>query len=1181
MTMRLLLALVASAGLAVAARAQDLPEPTEAGLKALEQWTRAAEAARAIRAAPDKEGGASREVADADAFRRFLKENHDLLTPLLRETLIRRCPHIRDQDMAFHLTVMRAVGEETTDRRLLAFATLFQGDMYRRRENFAPAVGAFREAAKVFAALKGHGEWEAACSTQIGEIYELQGRRDLALGEFRHALDLYKQRLGAKDPLVAASLQSIGTVLADQGKAKEAMQVLEEAAEILRAAKEDPHAGLSMVYTSMAFIHWNAGRLRQAQELLEKALQNRIDQLGKNHPETAKANDNLGDLFRDQGEYERALACYQAARAVFEHNDQTKTLDAAINLSCMAQLYTELEDEQKVLQLEREALDVYRRVLSEKHPRVLTALVQVAGAYARCGEYGRALDCALESLRIRRELNGARHVSVVVGLSHVGYAYSRLRDYDRARGYYGQALKLALELPDCPPYEIGAQHNNLGHVYSQTGNIGQAIAEYQEAGRIFEKIYPADHPNLAVIYGNLAMEHVHRKEFDAARDLLQRALTIDAHRFGQRHPAVAERHHNLAALYHEQGNAEEALRELDQAVRSLRRTPGAGPEKGGMLRPGDVRGLPLTLRVFALRGQVLEGTLKADSSRENVAACADNYALLMRLAEQMRRQGLDTQTAKLALGEQVADAYPRLLLLDERLFRLDGEPAHLAAAFSAAELGTARVFLESYGQSRSLNLGHVSPELHDQEMFWRASLRRVEDLLQQEQSRPVDARDAERVGQLQAEDEQLQKKLAAHIARLERDFPQYAALKYPRPCSLDDARRCLSPSEVALVFLPGMDQSAVLLLDARPPANDPTGGLSILPLPNSGKIADKVAALVRKDSLQSVSVSRELGADLYDLLLKPLAARIRGKDLLIVPNGHLCFLPFELLVEGRDDDHEGSFLLEKHRIRYAPSLTALHVLRLWEDARRPPDRSLWAMGDPIYDLNDPRRAPGASLGEAAQQALRELRLRESPTERGGATFPRLVHSAIEVQTLAALLAAPPESIRLGAQATKTAVQQASEKGDLARYRYVHFAVHGVLGRDAGQQPALVLTRVGMDDAARGEGKDDGLLRLEEVLQLKLNADLVVLSACESGKGALHRGEGVTGLARAFLYAGSRGVVCSLWNVDDAVTSEFMSDLYQDLRKGKPAPDALREAQLQQIHRGRAPLYWAPFILIGM
>jgi CHAT domain-containing protein len=304
------------------------------------------------------------------------------------------------------------------------------------------------------------------------------------------------------------------------------------------------------------------------------------------------------------------------------------------------------------------------------------------------------------------------------------------------------------------------------------------------------------------------------------------------------------------------------------------------------------------------------------------------------------------------------------------------------------------------------------------------------------------------------------------------------------------------------------------------------------------------------------------------MLLAPAADRLKGKALVIVPDGLLCYLPFQLLVDADD-----KYLIESHRVRYAPSLTTLHLTRQWANDRdrrkEPPGCALFALGDPDYgptklDVFDPAAALARSEGSTRGEA-----------------FLRLKHSGREVADLEKLFGKDKCWVLLGRDASEAAVKKASGSGELTRYRYLHFACHGVLGRGPGQHPGLVLSLTaasGKDDA--WGGVDDGYLGADEVLNLRLNADLVVLSACRSGKGRLHAGEGVEGLARSFLYAGSRGVVCTLWSVDDAATAKLMVEMYARLKDGTPAADALRAAQLELVKAGRPPFYWAAFVLNG-
>jgi CHAT domain-containing protein len=236
----------------------------------------------------------------------------------------------------------------------------------------------------------------------------------------------------------------------------------------------------------------------------------------------------------------------------------------------------------------------------------------------------------------------------------------------------------------------------------------------------------------------------------------------------------------------------------------------------------------------------------------------------------------------------------------------------------------------------------------------------------------------------------------------------------------------------------------------------------------------------------------------------------------------------------------------------------------WERDRRVPARPLWALGDPAY-----RQVEEARFKLAAND-------RQGEAYRGGKLggFPRLPGTAAEVERLRGLMGAEAREVVLGADAMEATVKRLSDAGELAKYRLVHFACHGVLDAGPGLQPALVLAEAG------GSGADDGLLMLDEVTRLRLNADLVVLSACRTGDGRQYAAEGVSGLARAFLYAGSRGVVCSLWQVGDAPTADLMAEFYAGLKAGTPAAEALRAAQLKMIESGEPPLHWAPFVLIG-
>jgi CHAT domain-containing protein len=639
---------------------------------------------------------------------------------------------------------------------------------------------------------------------------------------------------------------------------------------------------------------------------------------------------------------------------------------------------------------------------------------------------------------------------------------------------------------------------------------------------------------------------------------------------------------NVGKLLEAQGDYARALIYYCKALLGSRALvedlPFKQPEKAATL----LKPTPQTLVLARNYAFLLYKQLTPEASAADVRDCEKAYSLAAALHERLRSEMLKSSESKLQHGEEAANLLPRRLGLYHRLFAKEHDSRDLRAAFTAYEQSRARGFLDSLGEANATRLAGLPDKDRAEEHRLRRALRTCDAKLDIASKQGTEEAKAQlpQLWREQQEAEEALRKFARHLAETN---PQYAALRFPRPCTVEQARQSLDTNEVALLFAAGEDASYVLLLQGRPAKDDKAEGIVLYPIAGGKELRGKVEALVQRERLELPGGVRSLGVELYKLLLGPLAKQIDGKDLAIVADGPLCHLPFELLVEGADQKNDGRYLLEQHRIRYAPSLTALHMVHLWEE-KRPPvaERSLWALGDPVYSDQD-ERVQGEAKSQLAlrsKELLVEYLSRERGEAPGNDRFVRLQNSSKEVVAIRDLLGAKDAAVLTDLLATEAAVKEASQKGLLAQARYVHFATHGILGFDTGRQPALVLSLVGNDEKRDEYGTNDGFLELTEVTNLKLNADLVVLSACRSAEGRMHNGEGISGLARAFQYAGSRGVVCSLWSVDVAATAELMKAMYARLQEGQPAAQALREAKRAMIKARRAPVYWAPFILMG-
>jgi CHAT domain-containing protein len=323
------------------------------------------------------------------------------------------------------------------------------------------------------------------------------------------------------------------------------------------------------------------------------------------------------------------------------------------------------------------------------------------------------------------------------------------------------------------------------------------------------------------------------------------------------------------------------------------------------------------------------------------------------------------------------------------------------------------------------------------------------------------------------------------------------------------------------------------------------------------------------------------------MLLGPVAPRLGGKRLVVVAPGALSYLPFAALPAPEDEKRPAGVyepLIAKHEVVSVPSASVLSVIRRETAGRQRVAKSVAVLADPVFEEDDPRLAPaktGNSSGEASaaraadaelSDLTRAIRTMNFLDSRAG--FVRLPFSRYEADGVIAL--APKGT---GLKATDfSASRDLAKSPQLSQYRVLHFATHGLLNSERPELSGLVFSLIDR------EGKpQDGFLRLHEIYNLQLNADLVVLSACETGLGKEIKGEGLIGLTRGFMYSGAPRVVASLWNVDDLATAELMKLFYQGMLKdGLPAGAALRAAQLELSGQKRwaSPYYWAGFVLLG-
>lgn len=809
---------------------------------------------------------------------------------------------------------------------------------------------------------------------------------------------------------------------------------------------------------------------------------------------------------------------------------------------------------EEAVRLQRRAYEIALRIAPGSGAEAAPAN-NLAGLAFTSGDLDQAERYAARSLEIREKLTPEGE-AILPSLVLYGNALYTRGDFVGAETAYLRAKRI-LERVQPESIKLGSILHNLGVLAYQRGDDDGAESLYRRELAIFEKLDPSGQLIRDSLIG-LGEVALRRNQGDKAEELLRRALAIEE----ENRPRSAKSTWCLGGLAEAarlQGRNAEAEKFLRQALAIWQEI---NPEAV------DAGTFHLQLGILLLEQ---EGSENAEAHlrtairiyERNNGVLPDGYHALARLQARRGQAGLAVESYLAAVGAleskqmRLGGAQESRWLYTPSLGDLYFEAAeHQIAldrpreAWSFIERGRARGFQRLLAQ-RDLRFGREIPaDLYAERQRLAVEYDRTQAALIEW----TPDQGPGKLDVLQGRLRDLRLEQADVQERIRRSSPRLASLENPVPLDLTAARSALDPGTVLLAYAVGESRSFLFVIEA---AGTPGPGLSFYSLPvGRESLEQEVEAfrglLGRPEAL--VSALRQRGGHLYDLLVRPAKPVIDKADRwLISPDGPLHALPFAALHSGE------RYMAEIKPIHVTASAT---VYKGFKEVRGKPSAvlDLLAVGDPLYPAK-PESSAQTSIDPQVQSALlRGLRLESLPATRD------------EVQTISTLF--PRTRILLGGEATEEAIKSLAPQA-----QRLHFAGHGLLDEKFPLNSALALTI----PESREEGRDNGLLQAWEIFEsLRLDADLVTLSACDSGLGMDLRGEGLIGLVRAFQFAGARSVLASLWSVSDSSTSDLMKRFYGYLKAGRSKDEALRAAQVDLIRDKTFshPYHWAAFQLTG-
>ncbi|MGB0526020.1 MAG: CHAT domain-containing protein [Flammeovirgaceae bacterium] len=891
------------------------------------------------------------------------------------------------------------------------------------------------------------------------------------------------------------------------------------------------------------FKAWNFSQLGKHQDAVDfilPQLERAQGILGNQHRQIANFYNGLGNAYQYVDQHKKSISCYNQAIAIKKHLYGENSVQVALTQSNVGVVYNDLGSYDSAIAVFEAALEIY--FASGKVDRLAS---QIGNAYNNIGYSFRigknnnrvALEYFRKSLPYRLKAFGQDGVMVAQTYRNIGVSSMHIGAYDTAMVYYQKAFNIKRKkLGDQHP-TTAASYNDLGLLHMELGNTDSALHYYKINTATMIATVGATHSAVATGYNNMASVFEATKNYDSAVFYYHKALEIKEKVFDQHNPVVINAHLNLGKLYYHNANYDAALNYLEKAICAN------AIQSKDCLQSADPSELVGSIHLMKLLdGLAFKAHALYEKNPANLLSALQLKELCDHLIDQIKK-GRIQENSLIDVHRKVEFVYQGAVQMALAAYEQFKDEQYLEKAFYFSEKNKANALLNNVSITEQKMALGIPEALFQQEQEFKNQLAYYQQKLTTSKSDP------EQHHQYRDQLFEATRAYEKFINELEKNYPNYYDLKYSnKVTSLAHLQDLLPEGHILLSYAFASKHSAVFVIQKE--------SVNVVPITSLTEVQTALDnyynELQNENRLQDFA---KASGKVYELLIKSIATQLQGKKKLIITSPLLLSIPFESLIQEapnakiaeNDAFDQLNYLVNDFEISYHYSAT------LWlKTFNQHTNDHLALLGFAPY-----------SEGESGMFTTR------------GQSFQSLPESGNELKEIYQLFE------RKKHETTVYLAQSASKVNFLeqvANYGIIHIASHS--NADMHEDK---LAKIHFAECVDLEKHTTSCLFANAIYNLNLKADLVVLSSCESGAGKLVKGEGVLSLARAFLNAGAKNVVSSLWEADDLYTKKLMLDFYtHKLESATTYSAALRAAKLSMIQSDTYlhPKYWSDFILIG-
>ncbi|MBQ4819976.1 tetratricopeptide repeat protein [Aquimarina sp. MMG016] len=1027
---------------------------------------------------------------------------------------------------------------QTANDTILASQYYKKADSLLTERKLDSSIVYFKKALPIYEKAEA---WEkvAGCYNRISENQWRNRKLETSLLNAREAIKISEKHLKKENQEEAYAYDNIGEYYYSISDYKTALFFYENALNIKNKVSLKNKFNLAKSYTNIGQVYSRKAAYDLAIKYFKKSelIYKKSDD--KSNSEIVLTYNSIGDSYNQKGEYEKALKYFNKAIDIQIKKSGKKSLKIAPLFGNIAITYTKRGDYDKALEYFQDALIIFIEKFGKNHPYVSNAYNGIGGVYFLKGQYDKALEYSKKSLNIKLEKLNPSHTELINPYYNIGVLFEQEKINDKALSYFDKALSISKKAFGENHVSIGMLNHSIGTVYQNKMDYDEALKHHEKGLEMYSSILGDNSPKTAESYFHLGTTYQEKGDYDNAVKNYTYALKVLENAFGKSNQKIADAYRRIGDCYYQKKQYEKALTQYEKAFNSNSKGD-TNTMKNKKLDPNNFRDLTVLLNTLISKANTLKTQYKIDKDKTNLEKSINVYSSINTLTNFIRGT-YSKYNDKINFAKKTKEVYKEAIEAQLLLQNHNKGKETLNQVFNYAEKSKATTLkgLLNNADAKTfsglpINFISLEKELKIDKAFYQSKINK--EISKKEI-------DSTKLSNYENKLFDINRRQDSLTEVLEKSYPKYHQLKYNNEViSVKEVQKNLNDNQTLLEFFVADSITYAFTISKNE--------LNVKEL-STPKLEEKIEQLREGVLKKNTKTYKNVAYQLYQTLIAPVKDQIIGKELIIVPDGPLWHLNFDLLLTKDDDSNdpkELSYLLKDYAITYANSATLLF--------------NSFKTHKPVEKLQE---CLAFSFTDSTNVV--ETKTMDLAVLRG--TDDDLPGTREEIKAIADII---DGQYFYGSEANET-----NFKKNASQYNILHLALHGDVDNERPENSKLYFTK-------SKDTIEDNLLYSHELFALDIPAELTVLSACNTGTGKIATGEGIMSLGNAFQYAGTKSLLLSSWEVNDQIAPTLMKSFYANLKEGMNKAQALQQAKLKHLNTATInrtdPFYWGGFYLVG-